>query len=760
MSNRRSRYLRELGWSEFLVESGEPGARLSNMTEWCMPNIAGGRMPGREVTVLRLRENSATIVLVPWSVTSKYADALAEFAAERRMCAYREGETDSYYIEFQLAPTDAGLTALLGGQCDPAWHLVHATMRGDALVALDVCFAPRLGQEDTRFHGGEPSLWSSPLYAPVTMPDLRANLALRLAPQSEIYLFPANHIVAPPANLQRLRDALLPGFDFRYCSASPVAGAGYLLVGPSQHRTAMLTRIPRCFPAVHCQFTTHKDVYLRGQTRGWTVGYQWREIGLLKSIIELCLAFDAQSYVVLWIFNWLPRVRLHRDVRKLRWIEAIQASIARVRARRKANESALATYPRSTRTLQYAATTQPDVCLFMLGVFDTRAGARMKKTDAFIDASAYPLDQLALHNNALTCPRERRAFVGQWKMCVIVCVPTERRLDVTALKMFWRRRSRTLEKRIEFGIRLARALQLVCYADQTHLADIEVARPGANRNTLSGPPLCRANESICFTLGSPSAAALARAGEQRAASAEQADGAPSTASSSAVDWEHLAHLLLTEPSAALDATSQARQANALEMMLHAADPAARRAAAVLLRARRDSGSLARVDRGVEPFAHLRDAVHARCIDESGELSNQLIFEHSDECYDDAAEFMARPLKRLRLHRAQMCVCGARGTLTRRVRVRRTLGAPGRLALECSECGRNNAASMLYVPSVGALRSLIGAPEHTPSDAQALEWFAANAPPSVSLDRRPPVRLADAAGIEAALDGAVRQTNEL
>jgi len=68
--------------------------------------------------------------------------------------------------------------------------------------------------------------------------------------------------------------------------------------------------------------------------------------------------------------------------------------------------------------------------------------------------------------------------------------------------------------------------------------------------------------------------------------------------------------------------------------------------------------------------------------------------------------------------------------------------------------------MLYVPSVGALRSLIGAPEHTPSDAQALEWFAANAPPSVSLDRRPPVRLADAAGIEAALDGAVRQTNEL
>ena len=120
MSNRRSRYLRELGWSEFLVESGEPGARLSNMTEWCMPNIAGGRMPGREVTVLRLRENSATIVLVPWSVTSKYADALGDSALSTHQADVK-GQTIYRIRVSGLTRADAGaLCSKLkagGGDC-------------------------------------------------------------------------------------------------------------------------------------------------------------------------------------------------------------------------------------------------------------------------------------------------------------------------------------------------------------------------------------------------------------------------------------------------------------------------------------------------------------------------------------------------------------------------------------------------------------------------------------------------------------------
>jgi hypothetical protein len=401
----------------------------------------------------------------------------------------------------------------------------------------------------------------------------------------------------------------------------------------------------------------------------------------------------------------------------------------------------------------------PDVCLFMLGVFDTRAGARMKKTDAFIDASPYPLDQLAAHNNPVTCPRERRAFVGQWKMCVIVRVPADRRLDVAALKMHWRRRSRTLEKRILFGVQLARALDLPCYADPAHLEGLAVDVPRAAANTLSGPPLCRNGESICFTLGSPDATALARQSEQR--NGGSGDDVDAAHAAHGIDWERLARALVDEPTAALDATSMARQATALEMMLQSASTDARRAAVSVL-AQQRSGPLGRVGRGLAQFENLRTAVAARCSDDAGEVDNRLLFEQGDDCYDDAVEFMTRPLERLRLHRAQLCVCGAQGTLTKRVHVRTSSGRTSRIALECTACGRNNAASAQFAPSLDGLRARIGLGEI--SDAHVIDWVAeaaaaaaANASTSapVAAEKRPRARLPDLANIDATIDGALQ-----
>ena len=76
---------------------------------------------------------------------------------------------------------------------------------------------------------------------------------------------------------------------------------------------------------------------------------------------------------------------------------------------------------------------QRDVCLFMLGV---TGQSKVKKTESLIDVSAFPEHQLHLHNNYQTCPRERKAYVGHWQLCVIIRVPAHRRLDVTAMKMF------------------------------------------------------------------------------------------------------------------------------------------------------------------------------------------------------------------------------------------------------------------------------------------------------------------------------------
>lgn len=348
---------------------------------------------------------------------------------------------------------------------------------------------------------------------------------------------------------------------------------------------------------------------------------------------------------------------------------------------------------------------QRDVCLFMLGV---TGQSKVKKTESLIDVSAFPEHQLHLHNNYQTCPRERKAYVGHWQLCVIIRVPAHRRLDVTAMKMFWRKRSRTIEKRITFGVELARALGLVCYVDPSRVEASNrepIQQHGTDCNTIKGPPVCKLNETICFTTGSTTANELASGAEQRSGFdvTEFGDAGGS------IDWERLAHLVLDDPGAPLDASLQTIQANCLELMLHSADANQRAVGQQTIERLRPNthGPVSRVNTGYAPFEELARAVKNTCVDETGEIDNTLLYEHGDECYTNANEYMTRSLRRLRLHRVQRCVCGAKGTLTRRIRVMKPDGTAGRLALLCSDCGRCNVSSLLMTPDLGALKQRIG-----------------------------------------------------
>lgn len=385
---------------------------------------------------------------------------------------------------------------------------------------------------------------------------------------------------------------------------------------------------------------------------------------------------------------------------------------------------------------------QKDVSLYMLGVFDGQGGARLKKTDAFIDVSANPRQQLELHNSAMTCPRERRNFVGQWKLCIVVVVPAARRLDATALKMFWRRRSRGLEKRIAFGILLARSLGL---AWESELEGEEAPiKQHVEGDTIIGPPLCHANESICFTVGSASANELARG-------AELADTGDS------IDYRRLAEHLILEPTAPLDPLSQIIQANTLELMLHSSKPQERAAGRVVVTRMRamGTGPVARVETGYAPFEQLRDATTNICTNEAGRLDDALLFRYGDECYGDATEFWTRPLERMRLHRVARCVCGTKGALVRRVRVAR-LGK-SRLGFICAACRRTTVASIVLMPSLAGLRQRVGAPRG--AESQLTMYSQACEVPCVPLDTRPGNPGAPIAGTAAAVVRALKRGRE-
>ena len=376
------------------------------------------------------------------------------------------------------------------------------------------------------------------------------------------------------------------------------------------------------------------------------------------------------------------------------------------------------------------------MCLFMLGVFDTSgiASSRSKRPDAYIDAAPFPRRQEQLHNNPLTCPRPRRAFAGRWKLCVVILVPAERRLDVLSLTTFWRTRARTLERRILYGVRLARALQLVCYVDHAHVTAL-LAEPNKQRtidiNTLVGPPICYPNETFCFTSGSADANQLNRRTERTAAAGDTATCDEYTAAT--VNWETLARLAIDDPGAPIDNTLQTMQSNMLELMLHAVDERQRAASTATIEHARPLaiGPLARVGRGLEPYAQLRETLLSTCSAADGTLDDMLLYQHGDECYTNMREYTSRPLERLRLYKVRRCACGARDAARQRVRVVRP-GARSKIGYRCTECGRSTVASVQMTPDLRALKRRAHLPDLAPVPTLQLHDASIDVP-SVALD---------------------------
>lgn len=315
-----------------------------------------------------------------------------------------------------------------------------------------------------------------------------------------------------------------------------------------------------------------------------------------------------------------------------------------------------------------------------------------------------------------TRSRKQRVAEAKWSLCVLIIVPNARRLDVTALKVFWQLRSRKLPNRVKFGVRLATALQLQWYVDSAYvdeMAALQTRQRTLDINTLCGLPLCRPEETICFTVGSATANELTRKAEHRSALE-----LPEFDVAHDVDWEKLGELAVDEPGAPLDAVSQTIQANTLELMLNATDPAQRRSAEAVIENARGvaQGPLARVGVGFRPFELLKNSIDATCRDKTGELDNRLLCKNGDSCYTDISEYRERPLEPLMLHRDSRCLCGSKRAMTR-IRVRSSPDdQKSRSAYRCSECARTTATSVVLQPSLAALRSRIGEPSSDASTA--------------------------------------------
>lgn len=363
----------------------------------------------------------------------------------------------------------------------------------------------------------------------------------------------------------------------------------------------------------------------------------------------------------------------------------------------------------------------------MLGVLNP-SGSHLKKTDAYIDVSVSPRQQEQRHNNPATCPRVRRAFAGQWELCVVIPVPAARRLDVCALAVFWRTRSRTLEKRITFGIQLARSLKLECWANMLYATEIighPLRQVTDGLHTINGPPLCRSNETVCFTIGSASANSLTRPSTELAESDEPVE----------VDWMSLARIIVHEPTTPLDTTSQTIQANTLELMMHSTDDTERAASEQLVkRVKRISvGPVTRTNTGFAKFEQLRDAVETKCCNSLGEIDDARLFTLGDSCYSDISEFWSRKLERVPIHKADLCACGARYSPKRRIKILKSTGRSS-FSYVCSECGRLSAASIVLQPNLQDLRQNVGAAASPSSASTLLQCYDASCSlSSVNLD---------------------------
>ena len=96
-------------------------------------------------------------------------------------------------------------------------------------------------------------------------------------------------------------------------------------------------------------------------------------------------------------------------------------------------------------------------------------------TKTFIDCTTDVEKCLQQHNNAVPGgPRVTRKGAGHWKLALRIVVPRKRNLANQALVEFWKRNSRKANRRLEFGISMAKSLQLEWFINSDLFSDKQV----------------------------------------------------------------------------------------------------------------------------------------------------------------------------------------------------------------------------------------------------------------------------------------------
>jgi hypothetical protein len=259
--------------------------------------------------------------------TSKYADALREYAPEIAKCTL-ESET---MITLVLRPDDRGLPALLGGELNPAWHAVRVYLQNGQLVQLYVEFA------DIDCH----EVSSDRLTRPDTILANVAEAFRRfMEPWGSLVFTPrgAWNMLGVADDWIHVRDDMTARSDF----PSRVKRQWRQMAGPMSQFEEQLEAVQidiqttRLLSTVNDRCLTW-DLERDAWKQGWMHKAEHRAPFTQAQICEFCIGTHGaglSSYVILWIINWLPHKQLIDDVRKLRWAEAVLTSIRRVLDRR------------------------------------------------------------------------------------------------------------------------------------------------------------------------------------------------------------------------------------------------------------------------------------------------------------------------------------------------------------------------------------------------------------------------------------------
>jgi len=102
----------------------------------------------------------------------------------------------------------------------------------------------------------------------------------------------------------------------------------------------------------------------------------------------------------------------------------------------------------------------------------------------------------------------------------------------------------------------------------------------------------------------------------------------------------------------------------------------------------------------------------------GTLDNRTLVERADECFTDANEYIARPLKRVHIERVQRCVCGSRDSYVGGV---------------CRDCRRTTSSVRVVRTNIAALREQATNQPCSPHDRREISRLVVRAERETPID---------------------------